>query len=137
MAPRAPQALPQIAARSPPGSQSDDLRMTTAAPDVPVLNNYRTVVSAFIDFLTVCIHTIIFERDIYPQTSFLTARKYNCPVKQSRHPQVCRWIQDAVAAVQAEMLKVSLRYLGFLLVVASFSCASACVVDREFSNPIR
>ncbi|KAL9611088.1 MAG: hypothetical protein Q9167_004260 [Letrouitia subvulpina] len=89
--------------------------MTATAPDVPVLNNYRTVVSAFIDFLTVCIHTIIFERDIYPQTSFLTARKYNCPVKQSRHPQVCRWIQDAVAAVQAEMLKCTLSSTSLII----------------------
>jgi mitotic spindle assembly checkpoint protein MAD2B len=63
-------------------------------------------VSAFRDFLTVAIHTILYERDIYPRTSFLKARKYNYPVRQSRHPKVCKWIQDAVAAVEVEMLKV-------------------------------
>lgn len=74
--------------------------------EVPVLNTYQAVVSAYSDFLTVAIHTILYERNIYPQASFIKARKYNLPVRQSRHPKVCKWIQDAVAAVEAEMLKV-------------------------------
>lgn len=74
--------------------------------EAPILDTYHAVVSAFSDFLTVAIHTILYERNIYPQSSFLTARKFNCPVRQSRHPKVCKWIQDAVAAVEAEMLKV-------------------------------
>lgn len=77
------------------------------ASDVPVLDTYQAVVSAYIDFLTVAIHTILYERNIYPQASFIKARKYNSPVRQSRHPKVCKWIQDAAAAVEAEMLKVS------------------------------
>ena len=74
--------------------------------DAPVLDTYQAVVSAYSDFLTVAIHTILYERNIYPQTTFLKARKYHYPVRQSRHPKVCKWIQDAVAAVEAEMLKV-------------------------------
>ena len=74
--------------------------------DAPVLDTYLAVVSAYCDFLTVAIHTILYERNIYPQASFLKARKYNYPVRQSRHPKVCKWIQDAVAAVEGEMLKV-------------------------------
>ena len=80
--------------------------MTNSSYDTPVLDTYHAVVSAFSDFLTVAIHTVLYERDIYPRTSFLSARKYNYPVKQSRHPKVCKWIQDAVAAVGSEMLKV-------------------------------
>ena len=81
--------------------------MDTYSPeDVPVLDNYDSVVAVFGDFLTVAIHTILYERGIYPQASFITALMYNCPVKQSRHPKVCNWIQDAVAAVEDEMLKV-------------------------------
>lgn len=80
--------------------------MTKSSYEVPVLDTYHAVVLAFSDFLTVAIHTILYERDIYPRTSFLSARKYNLPVKQSRHPKVCQWIQDAVAAVEVEMLKV-------------------------------
>ena len=71
-----------------------------------VLDTYQAVVSAFCEFLTVAVHTILYERNIYPRTSFLNARKYNYPVCQNRHPKVCKWIQDAVAAVEVELLKV-------------------------------
>ena len=89
---------------------------TNSSYDVPVLDNYHTVVSAFSDFLTVAIHTILYERRIYPQESFISARKYNYPVRQNRHPKVCQWVQDAVAAVEVEMLKVRcVRSLLFFL----------------------
>jgi mitotic spindle assembly checkpoint protein MAD2B len=68
---------------------------------------FRTLITSFTDFLTVAIHTILYERQIYPQTSFLSARRYNLPVRQSRHPKVCRWINDAVTAVEQELLKGS------------------------------
>lgn len=74
--------------------------------EAPVLDNYQAVVSAYCDFLTVVIHTILYERNIYPQTSFIKARKYNYPVRQSRHPKLCKWIMDAVSSVEVEMLKV-------------------------------
>ena len=74
--------------------------------DKATLDSYETLVSSFTEFLTVAVHTILYERNIYPRTSFLNARKYNYPVRQSRHPQVCKWIQDAIAAVQTELLKV-------------------------------
>lgn len=66
---------------------------------------YRTYVTVFADFLAVAIHTILYERNIYPRTSFLTAKKYDFAVQQSRHPKVCEWINDAVDAVEAELLK--------------------------------
>ena len=87
-------------------NSSNFFNMTNNSYDTPVLDTYHAIVLAFSDFLTVAIHTILYERDIYPRESFLSARKYNYPVKQSRHPKVCKWIQDAVAAVQVEMLKV-------------------------------
>lgn len=88
--------------------------MTSYSSELPVLDTYHAVVSAFSDFLTVAIHTILFERDIYPKSSFLKARKYNYPVRQSRHPTVCQWIRDAVAAVEVEMFKVY-KFSGSLL----------------------
>ena len=89
------------------------LRMASYNSEAPVLDTYQAVVSAYSDFLTVAIHTILYERNIYPQTSFIKARKYNYPVRQSRHPRLCKWIMDAVASVEAEMLKVltSLLYM--------------------------
>jgi mitotic spindle assembly checkpoint protein MAD2B len=68
---------------------------------------FRALITSFMDFLTVSIHIILYERQIYPQTSFLSARRYNLPVRQSRHPKVCRWINDAVTAVEQELLKGS------------------------------
>ncbi|KAH8808838.1 DNA-binding protein [Xylogone sp. PMI_703] len=74
-----------------------------AAP--PILNTYQSLITTFSDFLTVAIHTIIYERNLYPASTFLSTRKYNLPVRQNRHPKVCKWIQDAVAAVEGQMLK--------------------------------
>lgn len=88
-------------------------KMASHNSEAPVLDNYQAVVSAYSDFLIVSIHTILYERNIYPQTSFIKARKYNYPVRQSRHPRLCKWIMDAVASVEAEMLKV----LTFLISV--------------------
>jgi mitotic spindle assembly checkpoint protein MAD2B len=71
----------------------------------PLLNTYAALVTTFTSLLTVSIHTILYERSIYPRTTFLSTRKYNYPVRQSRHPKVCAWINDAVAAVEEELLK--------------------------------
>jgi len=111
--------------------------MATNSYDTPVLDTYHAMVLAFSDFLTVAIHTILYERNIYPRESFLSARKYNYPVKQSRHPKVCKWILDAVAAVEVEMLKV--RANARSLVIPSFlgrqfghSFCSCCLVFGTF-----
>ncbi|KAK4696497.1 mitotic spindle assembly checkpoint protein MAD2B, partial [Lecanoromycetidae sp. Uapishka_2] len=53
--------------------------MASYSTEAPVLDTYQAVVSAYCDFLTVAIHTILYERNIYPQTSFIKARKYNYP----------------------------------------------------------
>ena len=73
--------------------------------DSDVIVTFQTFVAVFSDFLIVAIHTILYERDIYPRDSFLSAKKYNYSVRQSRHPKVCQWITDAVDAVQTELLK--------------------------------
>src|SRR5579862_5596865 len=46
-----------------------------AAP--ATLDTYQGLVGAFADFLIAAIHTILYERGIYPRESFLSARKYN------------------------------------------------------------
>ena len=102
--------------------------MAATNSDAPHLDTYQAVVSAYSDFLTVAIHTILYERQVYPQSSFLKARKYNYPVRQSRHPRVCKWIQDAVAAVEAEMLKVYLflfvQYHVLNVMVLKLGCSA-------------
>lgn len=76
---------------------------------------FRSLITAFTDFLTVATHTILYERSIYPQTSFLSARKYNFPVRQNRHPKVCEWINDAVAAVETELFKGGVEHIAVVI----------------------
>ncbi|EME78884.1 uncharacterized protein MYCFIDRAFT_43518 [Pseudocercospora fijiensis CIRAD86] len=76
---------------------------------------FRMFVTAFTDFLAVAIHTILYERQIYPATAFISAKKYNFPVRQNRHPQVCEWINDAVNAVEAELFKGSVERVAVVI----------------------
>ncbi|KAI9782755.1 MAG: hypothetical protein M1835_003947 [Candelina submexicana] len=81
----------------------------------PPIDTYQALVTTFSDFLTVAIHTILYERNIYPRESFLSARKYNYPVRQNRHPKVCKWITDAVAAVETEILKGTVSRIAVVI----------------------
>lgn len=75
-------------------------------PDGPHITTQASVVSTFCDFLTVAIHTILYERNIYSPELFLSTRVYNHPVRQIRHPRLCKWIQDAVDACESQISEV-------------------------------
>lgn len=72
----------------------------------PVVSTLANIVSTFADFLTVAIHTILYERQIYSRDLFISTRAYNHPVRQARHPALCKWIQDAVEACSAQIIEV-------------------------------
>lgn len=74
-----------------------------------LLTNFQSILQTFTDFLTVAIHTILYERALYPATTFISTRKYNFPVRQNRHPKVCSWINDAVSNVSTLLLKGTVR----------------------------
>ncbi|GAB7338644.1 hypothetical protein MBLNU457_5377t1 [Dothideomycetes sp. NU457] len=76
---------------------------------------YLDLIHTFTSFLTVAIHTILYERNIYPAPTFLSTRAYNFSVRQSRHPRVCKWILDAVSAVEAELLKGSAEKIAVVI----------------------
>lgn len=76
---------------------------------------YNALVSAFTSLLTITVHTLLYTRSLYPPTTFLTARAYNTPVHQSRHPGVCAWVNSAVAAVAAQLLKCSVARVAFVI----------------------
>ncbi|KAK4980873.1 hypothetical protein LTR66_010317, partial [Elasticomyces elasticus] len=106
---------------------------------------FTTLITAFTTFLTVAIHTILYERSIYPRTSFLSARKYNHAVRQSRHPKVCQWIADAVAAVESELLKGTVGRVAVVIFDQSekplerfmFDCSRLPVVPAgEWDTPL-
>ena len=61
--------------------------------------------ASFTKFLTVAIHQIIYLRSVYPRVTFLPVRAYDFPLRQSRHPKVCDYINDVAAAVEMEILK--------------------------------
>jgi len=73
------------------------------------------LLNAFVNFLTVCIHNILYYRAIYPLESFLTARAYNLPVHQSRHPKVCDWVRDALDAVKAQLVLGTVERLAVVI----------------------
>jgi mitotic spindle assembly checkpoint protein MAD2B len=66
---------------------------------------YLQTLTHFTTFLTAYIHTLLALRNLYPRPTFLTARFHNTAIFQSRHPAVCAWITDAIAAVRTELLK--------------------------------
>ncbi|KAF2857342.1 DNA-binding protein [Piedraia hortae CBS 480.64] len=92
-------------------------------------SSYRALVTSFTDFLTVAIHTILYERDLYPRTSFLSARKYNFSVRQNRHPKVCEWINDAVASVETELLKGTVDYVAVVICTRENSVVERFMFD--------
>jgi mitotic spindle assembly checkpoint protein MAD2B len=82
---------------------------------------YHAALAAFTHFLTAYTHTLLYLRHIYPPTSFARSRFHNTPVHQSRHPLVCEWIRDAIAAVRDELLAGSVARIG--IVVFSYGSA--------------
>ncbi|KAF2238925.1 DNA-binding protein [Viridothelium virens] len=79
------------------------------------MSTFAALASSFIDFLTVAIHTILYERGLYPSETFLSAHKYHYAVRQSRHPRVCAWIQAAASAVEAELLKGTIAHVALVI----------------------
>jgi mitotic spindle assembly checkpoint protein MAD2B len=58
--------------------------------------------------------------------SFLSARAYNYPVRQSRHPAVCRWINDAVAAIRDQLEKNTVEKVSLCI----YECDENRVLER-------
>lgn len=105
--PPAPGPLPDIL----PGEE-DPLPPQTI--EVPI-TEARTLFNSFSSFLTVSIHTILYYRGIYPKETFLSAKAFNLPVHQSRHPRVCSWINDAVDAVMAQAARGSVDRVAVVI----------------------
>ncbi|KFG79754.1 REV7-like protein [Metarhizium anisopliae] len=89
-----------------------------------------TLLASFTNFLTVALHSILYHRQLYPPATFLTARAYNLPVHQSRHPGVCAWLRDAVAAVAAQVRTGSARHVALVIhAPASFDVVERWIFD--------
>ncbi|CZR65301.1 related to MUS-26 protein MUS-26, involved in DNA repair [Phialocephala subalpina] len=89
--------------------------MAAPPPQTLVLNTLFSLVETFNDFLNVSIHTILYSRTLYRPHNFITTSKYNLPVQQNRHPQVCTWICRACSEVQTLLLKGILRCIFIVI----------------------
>ena len=58
---------------------------------------HRDVSRVFCEFLEVAVHQILFVRSVYPAELFERKRKYNVPVRQSRHKDLNDYIANAGA----------------------------------------
>lgn len=76
---------------------------------------YLETLGHFTTFLTAYTHTLLYLRSLYPRTSFVQSRFHNTSVYQSRHPLVCEWIADAIAAVREELLSGSVAKIGIVV----------------------
>jgi mitotic spindle assembly checkpoint protein MAD2B len=83
---------------------------------------------SFTHFLTVAIHNVLFYRNLYPPTTFLTTRAYNLAVHQSRHPAVCNWIRDAVDAIRAQLVLGVVSRIA--IVIHAPAAADSKVLER-------
>ncbi|KAL4893510.1 DNA-binding protein [Aspergillus ambiguus] len=78
-------------------------------------NTQTALAASFTKFLTVSIHQILYLRSVYPRATFLPVRAYNYPVRQSRHPKVCDYINDASMAVETEILKGTITAVSIII----------------------
>ncbi|KAK5059911.1 hypothetical protein LTR84_009794 [Exophiala bonariae] len=91
-----------------------------------LLSTHRALLDTLTSFLTVTTHHILYLRRLYPPVSFLSARAYNYPVRQSRHPAVCRWINDAVAATRDQLEKNTVEKVSLCI----YECDENRVLER-------
>lgn len=103
-------------------------RAMSAARGPPLLPaaHASALVSSFTSFLTIAVHSLLYHRRLYPPATFLLARAYNLPVHQSRHPAVCAWIRDAVAAVAVHIRAAAARRVA----LAVHHPTTSAVVER-------
>ncbi|KAK2068355.1 hypothetical protein P8C59_002996 [Phyllachora maydis] len=87
---------------------------TTGPPALPLPASHA-LLSAFSSFLTVTVHNLLYYRALYPRPTFLSARAFALPVHQSRHPAVCAWVRDAVAAIAAQLASGQVARVAFVV----------------------
>jgi mitotic spindle assembly checkpoint protein MAD2B len=77
----------------------------------------HAVLDTSTDFLIVAIHQILYERNICPPTTFITAQKYGLPVQQIRHADLCKYINHATSAVYRAVLSGTVKQISVVIFV--------------------
>ncbi|KAI1000217.1 hypothetical protein K3495_g7979 [Podosphaera aphanis] len=81
----------------------------------PFLTSSLSLTQTLTHFLTVIFHSILFNRGLYPSSTFVLTRAYNFPVRQSRHPLVCQWINDTISHLTPLLLAGSVANIVFVI----------------------
>ncbi|GAA5906647.1 hypothetical protein JCM6882_008083 [Rhodosporidiobolus microsporus] len=71
--------------------------------------SYRETVNLIRDFLEVAFHTLLYIRNVYPESLFRKVKKYNIEVFQSRNPALTEYIGHVLECVEEEMQKGAVR----------------------------
>ncbi|OAP57277.1 hypothetical protein AYL99_08015 [Fonsecaea erecta] len=104
--------------------------MAGPPPNPTTTSNFLSTRCALLDaltsFLTVATHHILYLRRLYPPISFLSARAYNYPVRQNRHPAVCVWVNDAVSAIRDQLAKNTVEKV----LLCIYECDGNRVLER-------
>jgi mitotic spindle assembly checkpoint protein MAD2B len=67
------------------------------------------VVDAFTKFLTVATHQILHAHNIYPARTFIRAKDYGLEIYQSRHPDVCKFVNNEIADIRRTILSGTVK----------------------------
>jgi mitotic spindle assembly checkpoint protein MAD2B len=109
---------------------AEDLSMEDLPPKSKtvsnVLHTHNQLLDALTSFLTVTTHHILYLRRLYPPNSFLSTRAYNYSVRQNRHPRVCAWVNDAMAAIRGQLQKDVVEKLSLCI----YECEGNRVLER-------
>ena len=60
-------------------------------------------VDVFTEFVEVLLHQIIYLRDIYPASIFVTRRKFNLPLHMPQHPWANEYIRKVVESLRKNL----------------------------------
>ncbi|GAA5821972.1 hypothetical protein JCM11251_004804 [Rhodosporidiobolus azoricus] len=71
--------------------------------------SYRETVKLIRDLLEVAFHTLLYVRNVYPESLFHKVKKYNIEVWQSRNPALNEYIGHVLECIEEEMHKGTIR----------------------------
>ena len=106
----------------------------------------QTVIDTFTEFFTVAIHQTLQQRKVYALTIFISARRYNLPVNQIRHPGLCAFVnsealvtRQAILRKTARRVYVAIFVLGlprkhFIFDIARMSRLDVGMMGEEFDS---
>ena len=75
----------------------------------------------FVEFVEVLIHQIIFFRKIYPDSIYVTRKRFNIPLKMSEHPWVNNYIQTVLETLSKHLSSESVDFDSVDVVIAKSS----------------